>query len=66
MSAYDSRTTLFSPDGRLFQVEYAMEGISRSASCVGILYEGGVFVATEKKVRERCIQDMIMGLLFVV
>lgn len=47
---YDSRTTIFSPEGRLYQVEYAMEAISHAGTCLGILATDGVVIAAEKKV----------------
>lgn len=46
---YDSRTTIFSPDGRLYQVEYAMETISHAGTSLGILAEDGIVLAAEKK-----------------
>jgi 20S proteasome subunit alpha 3 len=33
---YDSRTTTFSPEGRLYQVEYALEAINNASSTIGI------------------------------
>mmetsp|Transcript_180223 Transcript_180223/g.438495 ORF Transcript_180223/g.438495 Transcript_180223/m.438495 type:complete len:251 (-) Transcript_180223:43-795(-) len=47
---YDSQTTTFSPEGRLFQVEYAIEAINNAASAVGLLCDEGVVIATEKVV----------------
>ncbi|KAL0227616.1 hypothetical protein RCL1_003760 [Eukaryota sp. TZLM3-RCL] len=47
---YDSRTTIFSPAGRLFQVEYAMEAISHTGSCIGVLSKDGIVLVAEKKV----------------
>lgn len=47
---YDSRTTTFSPEGRLFQVEYAIEAINNAAAAVGLLTDDGVVLATEKVV----------------
>jgi len=45
---YDTRTTIFSPEGRLYQVEYAMEAISHAGACLGILSSEGVVLAAEK------------------
>lgn len=47
---YDSSTTTFSPEGRLHQVEYAIEAINNAGTCVGILAKDGVVMASEKKV----------------
>ncbi|CAI9727520.1 proteasome subunit alpha type-4 [Octopus vulgaris] len=46
---YDSRTTIFSPEGRLYQVEYAMEAIGHAGSCLGILATDGVLLAAERR-----------------
>mmetsp|Transcript_32245 Transcript_32245/g.77085 ORF Transcript_32245/g.77085 Transcript_32245/m.77085 type:complete len:273 (-) Transcript_32245:121-939(-) len=47
---YDSSTTTFSPEGRLHQVEYAIEAINNAGTSVGILAKDGVVMASEKKV----------------
>eukprot|EP01096_Ripella_sp_DP13-Kostka_P004568 TRINITY_DN1690_c0_g1_i1.p1 TRINITY_DN1690_c0_g1~~TRINITY_DN1690_c0_g1_i1.p1 ORF type:complete len:251 (+),score=124.08 TRINITY_DN1690_c0_g1_i1:80-832(+) len=47
---YDSRTNIFSPEGRLYQVEYAMEAISHAGTAIGILAADGVVLAAEKRV----------------
>ncbi|AAZ12506.1 proteasome alpha 3 subunit, putative [Trypanosoma equiperdum] len=47
-SRYDSRTTTFSPEGRLYQVEYAEEAISQAGTIIGILTTGGVVLGAER------------------
>lgn len=54
---YDSRTTTFSPEGRLYQVEYAMEAISHAGTVLGILAEDGVVLAAEKKVTSKLLEQ---------
>eukprot|EP00474_Spongospora_subterranea_P008618 CRZ09076.1 hypothetical protein [Spongospora subterranea] len=52
---YDSRTTIFSPEGRLYQVEYAIEAISQGGSAVGILATDGVVLAAEKRITSKLL-----------
>ena len=54
---YDSRTTTFSPEGRLYQVEYAMEAISHAGICVGILATDGIVLAVEKKITSKLLEN---------
>ncbi len=54
---YDSRTTIFSPEGRLYQVEYAMEAIGNAGSAVGILAKDGVVLAAEKRITSKVIRQ---------
>ncbi|KAH7826476.1 putative proteasome subunit alpha type 4, subunit [Monocercomonoides exilis] len=42
---YDSQTTIFSPEGRLHQTEYAMEAICRSGAAVAIRTNDGIVIA---------------------
>jgi len=48
--AYDRAITVFSPDGRLFQVEYAMELVNRGATILAIRCSGGVIIGAEETV----------------
>ncbi|KAJ1554842.1 hypothetical protein HK405_003937, partial [Cladochytrium tenue] len=54
---YDSRTTIFSPEGRLYQVEYAMEAISHAGMAIGVLAADGVVLAAEKKVSSKLLEQ---------
>eukprot|EP00871_Galdieria_phlegrea_P003477 jgi/Galph1/412/GphlegSOOS_G5236.1 len=53
---YDSRTTIFSPEGRLYQVEYAMEAISHAGAAVGIRSSEGVVLAAERKIISKLLE----------
>lgn len=48
--AYDRGSTIFSPDGRLYQVDYAREAVSRGSPTVGVTTaEGVVFAAASNR-----------------
>jgi proteasome alpha subunit len=49
--AYDRGITIFSPDGRLYQVEYAREAVKRGTASVGVRTSGGVVLAADKRSR---------------
>jgi len=54
---YDSRVTTFSPEGRLYQVEYAMEAISHAGTAIGLLATDGIVLAAEKKVTSKLLEQ---------
>jgi len=54
--AYDRAITVFSPDGRLFQVEYARESVKRGTTALGIVYKDGGLLAVDKNVTSRLLK----------
>ena len=54
---YDRAITVFSPDGRLFQVEYAIETVRRGALALGIKTNDGIIIAVDEKTKKLQISD---------
>lgn len=53
---YDRAITVFSPDGRLFQVEYAREAVKRGATAIGIKCKEGVILIADKRVGSKLLE----------
>uniref|UniRef100_A0A2I3HGW6 Proteasome subunit alpha type n=1 Tax=Nomascus leucogenys TaxID=61853 RepID=A0A2I3HGW6_NOMLE len=58
---YDSRATIFSPEGRLYQVEYAMEAIGHAGTCLGILANDGVLLAAERRNIHKLLDEVFFS-----
>ena len=65
-AAYDRAITVFSPDGRLFQVEYAREAVKRGTTAVGIVYKNGVLLAVDKNVSSKLIVPKSIEKIFKI
>ncbi len=52
---YDHGITTFSPDGRLFQVEYARESVKRGTTTAGLKFRSGVVLVCDKRIASRLI-----------
>ena len=48
-AGYDRAITVFSPDGRLFQVEYAREAVKRGTTSIGVKSSEGIVLAVDKR-----------------
>ena len=54
---YDRAITVFSPDGRLYQVEYAIETVKRGTIALGIKTKDGIIFAADERPRKLQIVD---------
>jgi len=55
--AYDRGITIFSPDGRLYQVEYAREAVKRGTASIGVRAKDGVVLLVDKRIRSPLMEQ---------
>jgi proteasome alpha subunit len=63
---YDRAITVFSPDGRLYQVEYAREAVKRGTTAVGIKCNDGIVLIVDKRVSSRLLEPSSIEKIFMV
>jgi len=63
---YDRAITVFSPDGRLYQVEYAREAVKRGTTAVGIKCRDGVVLIVDKRVSSRLLEASSIEKIFKI
>lgn len=64
--AYDRAITVFSPDGRLFQVEYARAAVKRGTTTIGLKFKDGVVLMADKRIRSRLLDPKSMEKIFLI
>merc|ERR1711976_271193 len=65
-SEYDRSVNSFSPEGRLFQVEYAIEAIKLGSTAIGIQTKEGCVLAVEKRITSPLIVSSSIEKVFEV
>ncbi|MFX1450116.1 MAG: archaeal proteasome endopeptidase complex subunit alpha [Promethearchaeota archaeon] len=58
-ASYDQAITIFSPEGRLFQVEYASEAIKQGTIAIGVQGPEGAALVAEKRLKTLQIPDKV-------
>ncbi|MEM4329641.1 MAG: archaeal proteasome endopeptidase complex subunit alpha [Candidatus Bilamarchaeaceae archaeon] len=64
--AYDRAITVFSPDGRLFQVEYAKEAVKRGATAIGVCSKESVVFVASKTIHSKLVVPDSLKKIFEV
>ena len=55
LMGYDRAITMFSPDGRLLQVEYAKKTVRQGSTAIGIVCSDGILLVTDKRIVDTLI-----------
>jgi proteasome alpha subunit len=55
LMGYDRAITMFSPDGRLLQVEYAKKTVRQGSTAIGMVCKDGVVLVTDKRIVDKLV-----------
>ena len=66
MMGYDRAINLFSPDGRLLQVEYAKKTVKQGSTAIGITYKDGVLIMADKRINDKLIVTEAVEKIFKI
>ena len=62
---YDMTPTMYSPDGRIYQVEYAIETVKRGTLAIGVKCKDGVIIAVEENPRALQVSNITQKIFLV-
>lgn len=65
-AGYDRAITVFSPDGRLFQVEYAREAVKRGTTSLGVKSTEGIVLAVDKRPTSKLVEPKSIEKIFQI
>ena len=60
-SGYDLSSSTFSPDGRIFQIEYAAKAVENAGTALGLKCRDGVVLAVEKPLQNKMLVAKTTG-----
>jgi proteasome alpha subunit len=66
MMGYDRAITMFSPDGRLLQVEYAKKTVRLGNTAIGMVYKDGVLLVTDKRIVDKLVVPEAIEKIFQI
>lgn len=66
MMGYDRTITMFSPDGRLLQVEYAKKTVRQGSTAIGFACKDGVLLVTDKRIVDKLIVTKAVEKIFQI
>lgn len=66
MMGYDRTSIMFSPDGRLLQVEYAKESVKNGSTAIGMACKDGTLLVGDKRIVDKLIVAASVEKIFQV
>ncbi|MFH1439717.1 MAG: archaeal proteasome endopeptidase complex subunit alpha [Candidatus Woesearchaeota archaeon] len=66
MMGYDRAITMFSPDGRLLQVEYAKKTVKQGSTAIGMICKDGIVLITDKRIVDPFIVPESVEKIFAI
>jgi proteasome alpha subunit len=63
---YDRAITMFSPDGRLLQVEYAKKTVKQGSTAIGMVCRDGVILVTDKRIVDELVVPEAVEKIFQI
>lgn len=56
---YDRAIVVFSPEGRMYQVEYARKAVEKATTSTGVVFEGGVVLAASRTIQKLLVPESV-------
>jgi proteasome alpha subunit len=56
---YDRAIVVFSPEGRMYQVEYARKAVEKASTAVGVIFSTGVVLAASRTIQKLLVPESV-------